>query len=63
MIEIVLFGTFLWGLIMTALHGEERKKRRDCHTDLAQLLHDEKIDESDLRRSGDHTELQRWFDE
>jgi len=63
MIEIVLFGTFLWGLLMTALHGQERSKRRDLHTDMSQLLHDGRIDKSDLRRSGDHKELQRWFDE
>lgn len=50
-------------LVYVYLHSVERKKRRDCHTDLSQLLHDERIDKDDLRRSSDHKELQRWFDD
>ena len=51
-----------FALLETYLYLVETKKRRDCHTDLAQLLHDEKITENDLRRTSDHDELQRYLE-
>jgi len=63
MTEIALFLTFLFALVQSYRHGVENQKRQDCHTDLSQLLHDGTIDKSDLRRTTDHDELQRWFDD
>jgi len=56
----IVFG---WALFATWRWDVERDKRRDLHTDMSQLLHDEQITKADLRRSKDHDELQRWFDD
>jgi len=63
MSEIIAFASLLFGVLLGAAYIYERERVADCHTDLSQLLHDGRIDKSDLRRSGDHSELQRWFDE
>lgn len=61
-------GAILWSVMLgfalleTYLYLVENKKRRDCHTDLSQLLHDEKITKADLRRTTDHDELQRYLE-
>ena len=63
MVETVFWSAILvFVLLQTHLYYSESKKRRDCHTDLAQLLHDEKITENDLRRTSDHDELQRYLE-
>lgn len=51
-----------WAFASTIKYLETKDKLADTWTDLSQLIHDGRVDRSDLRRSAEHEPLKRRFE-
>jgi len=56
--SVLIACTTLFGILGWLLYFQADEQRRDLLTDMAQLLHDEKISRDDLRRARDHDEIE-----